>query len=118
MLANRAAASSWGAVWETEQPMEEFPRSASHPPHRCAGTSLPPEVWVTLRAVREGESSLHFQEVIYRPQGDALPVLVNAAPLTFSYWQRVGMAPQLRMTHAGMPSAHDPGDRRRSPWRW
>jgi signal transduction histidine kinase len=91
VLANRAAASSWGAVWRADQPMQEFMEQHHIRLTDAQGRSLPPEEWVTLRALREGESILHFQEVIHRPRGDALPVLVNVAPLTFSYWQHLEM---------------------------
>jgi signal transduction histidine kinase len=68
------------------------------------GRSLPPEEWVTVHALRTGEPILHFQEVIHRPRGDALPVLVNVVPLKFSFWQRVGMASSAEETLAGVQS--------------
>ncbi len=92
VLANRASISDWGAVWQVDQPMQAFLAQHQIQLTDAQGRALPPEEWVTLRAVRESEPILHFQEVIRRPHGDALPVLVSATPLTFSYWQRVGMA--------------------------
>ena len=47
------------------------------------------EQWATFRALLGGETILQFQETIHQSQGDSLPVLVNAVPLTFSYWQAV-----------------------------
>ena len=95
MLANRAAASTWGAIWEPEQPMEDFLEQHSIKLTDAQGQLLTPDMWATLRAVRYGETSLQLQEVINRPQGDALPILVNAVPLAFSYWQslEVGSSP-------------------------
>jgi signal transduction histidine kinase len=60
---------------------------------------------VTVRALRTGEAILHFQEVIHRPRGDALPVLVNVTPLTFSYWQHLNMSGSTANAGAGMESA-------------
>ncbi len=73
VLANRAATSSWGALWHTEQPMQDFLDQHHIRLTDAQGHSLPPEEWVTLRALREGQSILHFQEIIHRPHGDALP---------------------------------------------
>jgi signal transduction histidine kinase len=69
------------------------------------GRSLAPEEWVTLRALRQGVPILHFQEVIHRPHGDALPVLVNVAPLTFSYWQNLALTGSAADERAGMAPA-------------
>ena len=104
VLANRAAASSWGAVWQAEQPMQEFVEQHRIRLTDAQGRSLPPEEWVTVRALRAREPILHFQEVIHRPRGDALPVLVNVVPLKFSFWQRVGVASSAEEAHASMPS--------------
>ncbi len=109
MLANRAAASTWGAIWEPEQPMEDFLELHGIKLTDAQGQLLTPDTWATLRAVRYGETSLQLQEVIYRPQGDALPVLVNAVPLAFSYWQSLEIGP----TSLDSNPAHGffPGDR-------
>jgi hypothetical protein len=37
--------------------------------------------YATLRALRNGESVHHHQEIIRHPNGTTLPVLVNAVPL-------------------------------------
>ena len=98
VLANRAAASTWGAVWEPEQPMEDFLDQHDIKLTNAQGQPLMPDTWATLRALRYGETSLQLQEVIYRPQGDALPIVVNAVPLAFSYWQSL---------EVGQPSPDD-----------
>jgi PAS domain S-box-containing protein len=114
VLANRAAASSWGAVWQAEQPMQVFLDQHHIRLTDTQGRSLAPEEWVTIRALREGAPILHFQEVIHRLRGDALPVLINVAPLTFSYWQRVGMDRSAADEQANMApaqaerAAHEP----------
>ena len=109
VLANRAAVSGWGAVWQAEQPMQEFVAQHQIRLTDAQGRTLAPEEWATLRALREGASILHFQEVIHRPRGDALPVLVNVAPLTFSYWQRVGMGHAAADEWPNMPPAQTEG---------
>ncbi|HEU5349453.1 MAG TPA: PAS domain S-box protein, partial [Ktedonobacterales bacterium] len=74
VLANRASVSTWGAVWEREQPMREFLETHHITLTNAQGISLSPDTWATIRAL-QGETSLQLQEVIYRPQGDALPIL-------------------------------------------
>lgn len=109
VLANRAAASTWGAIWEPEQPMEDFLEHHGIKLTDAQGQLLTPDTWATLRAVRNGETSLQLQEVIYRPQGDALPILVNAVPLAFSYWKSL----EVGSTTLDSNPAHSffPGDR-------
>lgn len=87
MLANRASTSVWGATWRHEQPMREFLEQHHIQLTDAQGRATPMEQWATLRALRQGETTLQLQEIIHRPQGDSLPVLVNAVPLAFSYWQ-------------------------------
>ena len=90
LLANRTATSVWGAEWHIDQPMLEF--LASHgirisdtQGHPLARTDL-----ATLRAVQEGETVLHHQEIIRRPNGSSVPVLVTAIALDSSQeWQAV-----------------------------
>lgn len=107
MLSNRAAANSWGAVWEPEQPMEEFLEQHGIKLSDAQGQPLLPDTWATLRAVRHGETSLQLQEVINRPQGDALPIVVNAVPLAFSYWQSLEVGSAFLDDHVGASSRHD-----------
>jgi PAS domain S-box-containing protein len=81
MLANRAAASVWGAEWRTHQPMQEFLATNEIVVFDAQGRQMAHTDFATLRAVREGESVLHHQESIRRPDGSILPVLVNAVAL-------------------------------------
>jgi PAS domain S-box-containing protein len=106
MLANHAAASTWGAVWEPEQPMEDFLDQHGIKLTNAQGQPLMPDMWATLRAVRYGETSLQLQEVIYRPQGDVLPIVVNAVPLAFSYWQSLEVGSAFLDDHVGANFQH------------
>ena len=81
VLANRAAGSVWGAEWRADQPMLEFLAANGIALFDAQGLPLSPEQYATLRAVRQGESVLQQQEMIRRPDGSSLPVLVNAVPL-------------------------------------
>lgn len=91
VLANRAATSAWGAVWRREQPMQEFLNQHRILLTDAQGQPIVIEQWATIRALRHGDTTLQLQETIHRFQGDALPILVNAVPLTFSYWQSLGI---------------------------
>ena len=81
MLANRAAANVWGAEWRTHQPMQEFLATNEIIVFDAQGRQMAHTDFATLRAVQEGESVLHHQESIRRPDGSILPVLVNAVAL-------------------------------------
>ncbi|HLI05612.1 MAG TPA: PAS domain S-box protein [Ktedonobacteraceae bacterium] len=83
-LANRSAASVWGAQWQVHQPMLEFLSSHGIMIFDTQGRPLPPEKFATMRAVQKGEMTLQHQETIRRPDGSSLPVLVNALALPFS----------------------------------
>jgi signal transduction histidine kinase len=56
----------------------------------AAGRAVPSESWATMRALLDGETVLQHQETIRQPAGMSLPILVNAVPLTSSYWQSLG----------------------------
>jgi PAS domain S-box-containing protein len=107
VLANRAAASTWGAIWQPEQPMQEFLENHHIMLTDAQGRPLTPDKWATIRALREGETSLQLQEVVYRPQGDALPILVNAVPLAFSYWQSLEIGGSFAEAATGASFRHD-----------
>jgi PAS domain S-box-containing protein len=81
VLANRAASSLWGAEWRRDQPMLEFLLENGILIMDAQGQPLAPRRYATLRAVGRGETVLHHQETIHRPNGSALPVLVNAVAL-------------------------------------
>ncbi len=86
LLANRAAASVWGARWHIDQPMLEFLATNGIEVFDAQGRPLTPKYFATLRAVQEGETVVHHQETIRRPNGSSLPVLVNAVVLDSSQW--------------------------------
>jgi signal transduction histidine kinase/GAF domain-containing protein len=80
-LANRAVADVWGASWEYGQPMAEFLEQNGIRLFHFDGRPLMQNEFATLKAVQHGESVYHYQEVIRRKDGTALPVLVNAVAL-------------------------------------
>ncbi|HEV2661008.1 MAG TPA: PAS domain S-box protein, partial [Ktedonobacteraceae bacterium] len=86
LIANRQAASIWGATWSPGQPMREFLEMYGIEILDGQGRAFPPDVWATMRAL-QAETVLQHQEVISRPTGDNLPVLVNAVPLVSSHWR-------------------------------
>jgi signal transduction histidine kinase len=81
VLANRAAVAVWGAEWPRGLPMAAFLASAGVRIQSAAGSALAAEELATLRTARTGELIRHFQEVIRRPDGASLPVLLNAVAL-------------------------------------
>ncbi len=87
LLANRAATSVWGAQWQIDQSMLDFLATNGIEIFDAQGQVLTSKHFATLRAVREGETVLHHQETIRRPNGSSLPVLVNAVPLDASKWR-------------------------------
>ena len=89
LLANRAAARVWGARWSIDQPMQEFLATNRIEVFDAQGRPLAPKHFATLRAVQEGETVLHHQETIRRPNGSILPVLVNAVALDSSQWRNL-----------------------------
>jgi PAS domain S-box-containing protein len=112
VLANRASASTWGAVWQVEQPMQAFLDQHHIQVTDAQGRELSPQERATMRAIH-GETVLQAQQVIHRLHGDALPILLNAIPLTFSYWRRISMAATAD-ERAGMPVTAD-GERAHEP---
>ncbi|HYB00801.1 MAG TPA: PAS domain S-box protein [Ktedonobacteraceae bacterium] len=89
LLANHAAASVWGAHWHVDQPMLEFLATNGIEIFDAQGRVLTSKHFATLRAVREDEMVLHHQEIIRRPNGSSLPVLVNAVPLETTQWRNM-----------------------------
>ena len=78
LLANRAAAGVWGAEWRIDQPMHEFLTTKGIRVFNAQGRPLALKDFATMRAVQEGATVLHHQEIIRRPNGSSVPVLVNA----------------------------------------
>ncbi len=81
VLANRAAATVWGAPWLPGQPMREFLEENRIRVFGTDGRPLPLEQLATLRAVQHGATVRQHQVTIHHPDGTALPVLVNAVAL-------------------------------------
>src|SRR5947209_4013529 len=81
VLANRAAATVWGAVWLAGQPMGEFLKDNKIRVFGVDGRALTLEQLATMRAVQHDETVYQHQEVIRHSDGTALPVLVNAVAL-------------------------------------
>ena len=84
VLANHATAALWGANWTRHQPLSQFLQENGIRVLGQDGKGLPPEQWATWRALREGQAVSQHQEIICQPNGQTLPVLVNAVPLTLS----------------------------------
>ena len=91
VLANRAAASIWGAEWSAGQPMRAFLEEHSIRIVEASGRVVPPEAWATMRALLSGETVLQQQEIIRQPRGTSVPILVNAVPLTSPHWRSLGV---------------------------
>ena len=90
LLANRAATSVWGAAWQIDQPMQEFLATNGIGILDVQGRPLALTDLATLRAVQKGETVLHHQEIIRRPNGSSVPVQVNAIALDSSQeWHAV-----------------------------
>lgn len=86
VLANRATASIWGASWRVNQPMQEFLIMQGIEILDLQGRPLPPLALATTRAVRHGETVLQQQEIIRRPRGSSVPVLVSAVALSGTHF--------------------------------
>ncbi|MDQ2717131.1 MAG: ATP-binding protein, partial [Chloroflexota bacterium] len=81
VLANRATKEIWGASWSYGQPICDFLSENGIRVAHSNGQPLRNAELATLRAVRNGESIYHQQEVIRHRDGITLPVLVNAVAL-------------------------------------
>lgn len=81
VLANRAAADVWGAHWPRGHAMLDFLRASGTRIFAADGRELPADELATLGALRTGEAVHHFQEIIRRADGTALPILLNAVAL-------------------------------------
>lgn len=81
VLANRAAATVWGAEWHAGQAMQAFLAEHHIRIAQTDGRALPFEQLATIRAVREHATIQAHQEVIRHADGTTLPVMVNAVAL-------------------------------------
>lgn len=91
VLANRAAASIWGAVWSPEQPMCAFLAEHAIRIVDAQGHTIETEAWAAMRALLNGETVLQHQEMIRQPSGSTIPVMVNAVPLSSPHWRSLGV---------------------------
>jgi len=94
VVANRAAADLWGAVWQPGQPMHTFLEQHNIRIVDAQGRASPPDTWATMRALRQEQTVFYHEEFIQRPAGDRVPVLVNALPLVSAHWQGLGLRAQ------------------------
>jgi PAS domain S-box-containing protein len=81
VLANRAAMEVWGALWTEGQSMPEFLREAGVGYFSAEGQPLPEEDLVTLQVVRGGPSMPQHRELVRRPDGTHLPILLSAVAI-------------------------------------
>jgi two-component system phosphate regulon sensor histidine kinase PhoR len=81
VLANQAAHDVWGAIWPEGQPMSEFLAEQGVRVLSPEGQLLAADQLAAVHAVRTGEAVRHLQEVIRRPDGTTLPLLINAVTL-------------------------------------
>ena len=81
VLANRAATEVWGARWPIGQSMAAFLEASGVRYESPTGQSLALDELVTLQIVRGGAPLRHVREVVRRPDGQRLPVLVSAVAL-------------------------------------
>lgn len=80
-LANHAAQDVWGAHWAKGQSMAAFLKESGTQIVGSGGRPLETSELATVRALRAGEAIHHYQEVIRRPDGTAMPILLNAVAL-------------------------------------
>jgi PAS domain S-box-containing protein len=100
MLANHAAADVWGAEWRIDQPMHEFLTTKGIRVFNAQGRPLALKDFATMHAVQEGATVLHHQEIIRRPNGSSLPVLVNAVAFDSSHgWRAFRQATEPTAQH-------------------
>jgi len=80
-LANQAAQDVWGAHWAKGQPMADFLKQSGTQIVGSGGRLLETSELATVRALRTDEAIHHYQEVIRRPDGTSMPILLNAVTL-------------------------------------
>ncbi|HLG62843.1 MAG TPA: ATP-binding protein [Ktedonosporobacter sp.] len=104
VLANHAATALWGAAWQVGEAMGDFLKRSGIRLLKIDGRVLTPEEYITLRAVRHGETVRHYQEIIRYADGTTVPVLVNAVALDAS---ELNLVPSDATggTHAAEPAA-------------
>jgi PAS domain S-box-containing protein len=96
VLANRAAESTWGVRWQTGVPAGDFFRTSGVRIFQADGRPMPIEQFASVQVFRQEEPVRYLQEVIRRPDGNTLPVLVSAVKLPLLLEERrqhLGEAP-------------------------
>ena len=99
VMANHAAMDIWGISWPEGQPMANFLRDSGLRYFTETGQPLPPEELVTLQIVQGGLPALQRREVVRRPDGTRVPILLNAVAID---------AALLREEQAGHATAASP----------
>ncbi len=84
VLANRATTAIWGATWSQDQPLSEFLRENGIRVCGIDGRPLAFEQLTTFRVLHHSGAVSQQQEIIRHPDGQTLPVLVNAVALDLS----------------------------------
>jgi PAS domain S-box-containing protein len=78
VMANQAAMDVWGVTWPEGQPMAEFLQTSGLRYFAETGQPLSPEDLITLQVVQNGLPARQRREVIRRPDGTRLPILLSA----------------------------------------
>jgi len=81
VLANRAAEATWGVRWQSGAPASDFFRTSGVRIFQADGRPMPIGNLASVQVFRQEEPVRYLQEVIRRPDGTSLPVLVSAVKL-------------------------------------
>ncbi|MGO8950007.1 MAG: ATP-binding protein [Ktedonobacterales bacterium] len=81
VMANHAAMEVWGATWPEGQPMADFLQTSGLRYFTETGQPLPPEELVTLQIIHGDLPALQRREVVRRPDGTRVPILLNAVAI-------------------------------------
>ena len=92
VLANRAAETTWGVRWPLATPAREFFRTSGVRVFQAGGRPMPIDDLASVQVFRQEEPVRYLQEVIRRPDGASLPVLINAVKLPQSLGGHPGQA--------------------------
>jgi PAS domain S-box-containing protein len=81
VLANRVATEVWGASWEEGLPLSAFLHESGVRYLTAEGQPLPLEQMITTQIVRGGPAMQQQREVVRRPDGTYLPILLSAVSI-------------------------------------
>ncbi|HEV2460535.1 MAG TPA: PAS domain-containing sensor histidine kinase [Ktedonobacterales bacterium] len=90
VMANRAAEAVWGAAWPEGQSMEEFLHRTGVRYFAENGQPLAPDDLATVQVVQSGQRVRQRREVVRRPNGTRLPILVSAVALDPAILGQIG----------------------------